>query len=411
MKIAYLTNQYPKTSHTFIRREIEAIEAIDPSIEVTRFSVRPTSEPLSDPSDQLELQRTVVILDQGGVRLIGAAILTALVQPIAFWRSFVLAVKLGRKSDRGLLRHGIYLMEAAWLQRTLSRGGFDHLHAHFGTNSATVALLAHLLCKVPFSFTVHGPEEFDKVTLLGLESKLSHAAFVIAISNFGRSQLMRWCPSERWSKIRVVRCGVDTAYLDMVPAPVSDCQTFVCVGRLCEQKGQLLLIEAVGQLVREGTDVRLRLVGDGPMRMECQSAIERLQLGQHVTITGWASGQKVRDEILGARGLVLPSFAEGLPVVLMEAMALERTVISTYVAGIPELVRPGENGWLVHAGDVGMLASAMRDVLETPLERLHAMGRSGRLAVLAQHDVRKEAAKLERLFRAPDSRSTQEPIG
>ena len=400
MKIAYLINQYPKISHTFIRREIRALESLDPSLEIARFSIRPTREKFTDVADQQEARRTVAVLGKGMMPLLYTGLAMAISRPIRFLRAIALALRLGWKGESGLARHLIYVIEAAWLQRNFEQKKFTHIHAHFGTNSTTVAMLAHVLGGIPYSFTVHGPEEFDKVSTLSLDKKILDSAFVVAISDFGRSQLMRWCPSNQWSKLQVVRCGVDASYIDVVPPPIGDNNVLVCVGRLCEQKGQLLLIEAVGKLVQAGIEVQLRLVGDGPMRSECEEAIDRLNLSHHVNITGWASGEQVRNEILSARTFVLPSFAEGLPVVLMEALALKRPVISTYVAGIPELVRSGENGWLVPAGDVQALAEAMREALETPLERLNEMGKCGRECVLHRHDIQKEVAKLAGLFAA-----------
>jgi colanic acid/amylovoran biosynthesis glycosyltransferase len=398
MKIAYLTNQYPKVSHTFIRREIEALEAMFPEMEVCRFSVRRSHDPLQDNRDLSEMERTVVVLSQGPLSFAMAVLWAVAVRPLPLIQSLRLTFQLGWNGDRGLLRHFAYLLEAIWLSKRLRRDNVQHLHAHFGTNSTTVALLAHALSDIPFSFTVHGPEEFDKSTILGIDTKIRHAAFVVAISDFGRSQLMRWCPSSQWSKLHVVRCGVDAFYLDTPPSKVFDNQTLVCVGRLCEQKGQLLLIEAAGKLVEQGVNVQLRLVGDGPMRSECEAAIGAWKIQKQVGITGWASGEQVRDEIANARIFVLPSFAEGLPVVIMEALALERPVISTYVAGIPELVKPGVNGWLVPAGDVDSLVNAIREALETPIERLREMGACGSQAVREQHDIRKEAAKLAKLL-------------
>jgi glycosyltransferase involved in cell wall biosynthesis len=134
------------------------------------------------------------------------------------------------------------------------------------------------------------------------------------------------------------------------------------------------------------------------MRGDIELLLKQYGLADRVRITGWISNAQVRDEIIAARALVLPSFAEGLPVVLMEAMALRRPVISTYIAGIPELVRHGENGWLVPAGDVVALANAMRTCLETPVGEITRMGEAARERALARHDANTEAAKLRKLF-------------
>jgi colanic acid/amylovoran biosynthesis glycosyltransferase len=173
------------------------------------------------------------------------------------------------------------------------------------------------------------------------------------------------------------------------------------VGRLCEQKGQLLLVEAARALASRGVDFKLVLAGDGEMRGPIERLIARYGLQAQVRITGWISSAQVRDEILAARALVLPSFAEGLPVVIMEAMALRRPVLTTYVAGIPELVCQGDNGWLFPAGCVEALTEAMLDCLQQPVEVLQRMGEAACRRVLERHDIDTEAARLTRHFKVP----------
>ena len=197
-----------------------------------------------------------------------------------------------------------------------------------------------------------------------------------------------------------MHCGLEQAFHRGAPAEAQAAPRLVCVGRLCEQKGQLLLVEAAKRVVATGRSLELVLAGDGEMRAEIEALIDRLGLRASVRITGWIANDRVRDEILAARALVLPSFAEGLPVVIMEAMALRRPVITTFVAGIPELVQGGESGWLVPAGDVDALARAMIDCLAAPADALARMGEAARDRVLARHDVDIEAAKLAGLFAA-----------
>jgi glycosyltransferase involved in cell wall biosynthesis len=192
---------------------------------------------------------------------------------------------------------------------------------------------------------------------------------------------------------------VDELFLAAPPAPITERSRLVCVGRLCEQKGQLLLVEAAARLVKEGRELELVLAGDGELRAPIEAAIARHALQGRVRITGWISNEQVRAEILAARAMVLPSFAEGLPVVLMEALALGRPVISTYVAGIPELVVPERSGWLVPAGDVDALADAMRAALRASPRELEALGLQGAERVRERHDARIEAAKLSALLR------------
>jgi glycosyltransferase involved in cell wall biosynthesis len=398
MKVAYLTNQYPKVSHTFIRREIAALE--ERGVEILRFSIRPTPDRLVDPLDIEEQQRTTVLLGHGATVLLLGALKTSLAHPVRFFSALVAAVRLGARSERGMLNNLGYLLVACALLDVVRREGCDHVHVHFGTNPTAVAMLCHMLGGPRYSFTVHGPEEFDKPWSISLEEKIARADFVVAISSFGRSQLYRHCAHQHWKKIVVVRCGVDRSYLEATPTPVPDTPQLVCVGRLCEQKGQLLLVEAVSRLHQIGEHVELVLVGDGEMRGEVDAAIADHGLGSIVEVTGWAPGDVVRDHLLKSRALVLPSFAEGLPVVIMEALALGRPALTTYIAGIPELVEPGVSGWLVPAGSVDALVSKMVEILHAPADEISRMGLEGRARVLSQHDARTAVVPLLERLRA-----------
>jgi len=397
MKVAYFINQYPKVSHTFIRREIAALERIGVAVE--RMALRGWDAEVTDPEDVAERGRTRYVL-QGGVRsLVVDGLVDALRRPAATWRGLRLAWAMSRRSERPFPFHLAYLLEASRVVRWLRASGIRHVHAHFGTNSAEVAMLAHELGGASYSFTAHGPEEFDKPDALGLAAKIARAAFVVAISSFGRSQLCRWVPGAQWARIAVVHCGLESDFFvaaqELRAAPVA---RLVCVGRLCEQKGQLLLVAAAAKLAREGIAFELVLAGDGEMRADIEAAIAAGGLAHRVRITGWISSAQVRDELLASRALVLPSFAEGLPVVVMEAMALGRPVISTFIAGIPELVRDGREGWLIPAGDVDGLATAIRACLDTDAERLLEVGRAAHARVLERHRVDASAAQLKQLF-------------
>ena len=386
MKVAYFTNQYPSVSHTFIRREIAALE--DKGIQIDRFSIRPPPVELVDPEDIAEQSRTIVLLERGMPQLALTAAWTAIRHPIRFLKAFGMSIRMGLRSERGLLRNLAYLMTACTALQLFRRAQCMHVHVHFGTNPATVALLCRTLGGPPYSFTVHGPEEFDRPWPLSLTEKIEASSFVVGVSSFGRSQLYRQCDHSHWPKVKVVRCGVDNTYIEAKASPIGDTRRLVCVGRICEQKGQLLLIQAAAKVRDMGERFELVLVGDGDMRAEVESLVEQHCLSDMVTITGWASGAEVRDYLVGARALVLPSFAEGLPVVIMEALALGRPVLSTYIAGIPELVEPDACGWLVPAGSVDALAQAMLEVLRASPQRLEELGREGRRRVLVSHDAR-----------------------
>ena len=397
MRVAYLINHYPKVSHTFIRREILALER--QGLDVIRIALRGWDDELADDEDRSERDLTRYVLKDGVVALLIAFITTLITAPRALFGTVILACQMSYQSERPLLIHLIYVAEACRIVAWLRKAKVEHLHAHFGTNSAEIAMMVHELGGPRWSFTVHGPEEFDKAPLIGLARKIREAMFVVAISSYGRSQLYRLVDHHHWPKIHVVHCGIERAFytsINQTRPPAT--RRLVCVGRLCEQKGQLLLINAARQLAAKGAEFELVLAGDGEMRKEIDALILSQGLEDQIRITGWISSDRVREELLAARALVLPSLAEGLPVVLMEAMSLCRPVISTFVAGIPELVLPGVNGWLVPAGDVEALAFAMITCLEAPDEAIAALGSAGRQRVLERHNVDIEAAKLAELF-------------
>lgn len=397
MRIAYFINQYPKVSHSFIRREILALER--QGFEVQRIALRGWDGELVDAEDIREREQTRYVLQQGLAGLLRPLLRQLLDSPARFLSALLLALRMGRRADRAWYYHLVYLAEACRILPWLAEFGARHVHAHFGTNSTEVVMLARALGGPAYSFTVHGPEEFDKPEFIHLGEKVRRAAFVVAISSYGRSQLFRWVEHAHWNKVEVVHCGLEKAFHEVAQVAVPAAPRLVCVGRLCEQKGQLLLLQAARLLTERGCDFELVLAGDGEMRGEIETLIARYGLGERVRITGWISSEQVRAELQAARALVLPSFAEGLPVVIMEAMALRRPVLTTTVAGIPELVRPGENGWLFPAGAVEELAASLEDCLAQPPEVLQRMGDSARERVLQRHDIDLEAGKLAALFR------------
>jgi len=398
VKIAYVLNTYPLPSHSFIRRELRALEK--GGVEVMRLAMRRSTLPLVDPRDREEEARTQYVLERGALGLLGALAGRALRHPRRFRSALRLALRAGRASHVGVLRHMIYLAEASEVARRCEAGGIAHMHAHFGTNSAMVAMLANALGGPGYSFTVHGPEEFDAPAALSLGLKTDRAGFAVAISQFGRSQLCRWAAFDSWDRIKVVHCGIEPgAFAEPAPLPEGPLR-IVSIGRFSEQKGQMLLIEAMARLHRVDPSLHLTLVGDGELRGALERAIAARGLGAAVTLTGWLDEAGVRRELAASHALVLPSFAEGLPMVVMEAMAAARPVIATTIAGLPELVRPGETGWLVPAGDVEALAAAVSEMAAMPRGTLARIGAAGRARVLARHDAAAEAARLAAHFAA-----------
>ena len=408
IRLAYLSSVYGRASDTFIRSEVAGLRSL--GHEVRTFSIRRPS-PTEAVSEKIrrEQAETEYVLDVGLPRLALATLTEAIRSPGRMLAAARLAARVRTPGLRGHLLPVVYLMEAVHLAGRLRLAGVEHLHNHIGENSAAVAMIAASLAAIPYSLTLHGPGEFDRPRELALDAKIGRAAFVAAVTEFGRSQLFRWSNYADWPKVRIIHCGVEPLFLDRTPDPPPDVPHFVCVGRLVEQKGQLALIEAAGRLASEGIDLGITLVGDGPMRGAIEESIGRLGLEGRVKLAGWMGAEGVRDEILKARALVLPSFAEGLPVVIMEALALGRPVISTYIAGIPELVETGACGWLVPAGSVEELARVMREALASPVEELARMGREGARRVAERHDSRVEARKLSALFQEASGRAPVAP--
>ncbi len=395
-RIAYFVNQYPRISHSFIRREILALERL--GFDVQRVALRGWEGNLVDAVDRCERAKTRYVLREGLPALLWAVLRVLSTAPARFAGALALALRMGWRAERPLAYHLAYLAEACRILPWMREFGAIHLHAHFGTNSAEVAMLARALGGPPYSFTVHGPEEFDKPQFIGLGEKVRRAAFVIAISSFARSQVQRWVEHSHWPKIRVVHCGLEPEFHAQAAVPPPARRRMVCIGRLNEQKGQLLLVEAASRLASRGIEFEVVLIGEGEMREEIDALVERLGLQDRVRLTGAIGTDEMVEEILKARALVLPSFAEGLPMTIMEAMSLRRPVLTTSIAGIPELVQPGKHGWLFPAGSVEALVEAMEMVLDLPVDELEAMGEAAHARAVERHSVDVEAAKLAILF-------------
>jgi glycosyltransferase involved in cell wall biosynthesis len=395
-RVAYLTNVYPKVSHSFIRTEIAALERA--GFAVDRFTIRRAGDLPQDGEERAEADRTKALLDGNWAGLLAGVARRLVRRPGATLGALFKSIGgLGRMrlGVKELARALAYFAEAAWLAQWLERSGVRHVHVHFGTNPVTVACLAARMAPISYSFTAHGPDEFDAPLAIGLPEKIAGAAFVVGVSSFGRSQLMRWSDPAHWDRIHVVRCSVAPRFL-APPAPDAGARRLVCVARLNAQKGIPLLIDAAARLASQ-PHFAIDIIGDGEQRDMIERQIARLGLGERVRLLGWRSPDAVLEELASARALVLPSFAEGLPVVLMEALAVGRPVIATAIAGIPELV-DAENGWLVPSGSVDALANAMTAALAASPDRLRAMGAVGRARVQDMHDPDKNARLLGELL-------------
>jgi glycosyltransferase involved in cell wall biosynthesis len=392
VRLAYLCNLYPAVSHSFVRREIEGVEAA--GHEVHRFSLRPPRADLKDEADLREAAKTEVVLRKGALQLLIAALLLTLSRPRLTFRAISAARGLSGAGINQKFRHFAYWLEAAWLTRRLERLRVEHVHAHFGTNPVAVAMIVRAWGGPPFSVTVHGPNEFDSPVHLSLSRKIAAARLVAGISAYGRSQLMRWSSPADWGKIKIIRCGLGPDFLNRTPIPVQpDSKEFVCIARLAAAKGLPLLIEASARLRDRGEQFTVTIIGDGELRSSLEEQIRREKLEDYVRLAGIRPSADIREHLESARAFVLPSFAEGLPVVIMEALALARPVVTTRIAGIPELV-DDQCGWVITPGSVEELVGALSAALHASSEELDRRGRVGRERVVTLHDARRNAAEL-----------------
>ena len=396
-RIGYLTGQYPAVSHTFIQREIAALR--DLGLEIVPCAVRRAPvEKIVGADQAAEAARTFCIVDaaKNPFRLAGAHLRQFSRRPSRWLGALALAWRTRAPGLKALIWQAFYFAEAGVLADHLRRAGVAHLHNHFGDSSCTVAMLAAELAGIPFSFTEHGPATFFDAAKWRLDEKIARAQFVVAISHFCRSQLMLFSNPRDWGKIAIVHCGVTPERYGQVRRGRPG-QRLAFVGRIDPVKGVPILLEAFARLSVRYPEARLDIIGDGAMRGECEAKARAMSLQNRVSFLGYRDQEEVAGILACSDILVLPSFAEGVPVVLMEAMASRIPVIATRVAGVAELVEDGVSGFLVAPGDVKGLAERMADLLAAP-DLCRAMGEQGRAKIEAQFDTRTEAEKLARLF-------------
>lgn len=399
---AYLVSRYPAVSHTFILREIQGLRALGHSI--ITASINPPDRPADamEGHERREAEGTFFVKAQGWKGALGAMLYWLARSPRKTIDMVGASMGLGKG---GRWYYGLaYAAEACLVARWMEQHGARHLHVHFGNAGATVGILAKQLTRCHLSYTIHGPDEFDDVPGQHLKLKIERADDVICISQFAKGQLMRISGPEHWAKLQVCRLGVDPAQFPQFPqflyAPGSTGAATVrllCVGRLAPAKAQVLLVQACARLRDEGLDFFLTLVGDGPDRARIEKSIDTFQLGDRITLTGALNQAEVRTHFAGADIFVLPSLAEGIPVVLMEAMSGGVACISTPVNGIPELIEHERSGLLAIAGDVDSLTQQLRRLILDPALR-KALAEAAHAKVLADFDLGRNVARLARSF-------------
>lgn len=395
--VAYLTGEYPMVSHTFIQREIDGVRRA--GVGVVPFAIRrPGPEHLTGPEERAAAAETFYVIEaaRNPLRLLGAHLGCLVAAPGRYLAALRLALTGGGPGARAFLWQLFYFAEAGVLARALRRRGVRHIHNHFADSSCTVTMLAAALGGLPYSFTMHGPTEFFAAERWRLDLKIARARFVACISHFCRSQLMIFAAPEHWEKLRIVHCGVEPARYGAERAGRDGPVEIVTVCRLAPLKGVAVLLEALARSGAAGA-VRLTVVGDGPARAALERAAAARGLGGRVRFTGYRSQDQVAAHLAEADIFVLASFAEGVPVVLMEAMAGRLPVIATRVGGVAELVEDGVSGLLVAPSDAAGLADAIARLAADPALRAR-MGEAGRAKVAAEFDVDAEAARLAALF-------------
>lgn len=394
--IAYLTGEYPRATDTFIQREVAALRAQGQPVETC--SVRRTGvEHLVGDEQKAEAKATFYILAaaKSPVTLLSAVFGALFRNPARFFKALVLAVKTAPPGFRNLIYQLFYFAEAAVLAAHLRRKGVRHLHNHIAKSSCTVAMLMSELSGIPYSFTLHGPDIFFAPDHWRLDEKIKRASFVACISHFCRSQAMAFSDPKHWAKLHIIHCGVEPSRYDAGEDPVETNLLFV--GRLAPVKGLPILLRALEPLKAEFPKIHLTVIGDGPGRKALEHQVEAAGLSDNVSFVGYKSQSEVAEALAASDLFVLPSFAEGVPVVLMEAMAARRPVVTTHIAGIPELVTDGASGLLVPPGNPHALADAIGKILANPA-RATAMGIAGRAMVEKAFDINKEAARLGALL-------------
>lgn len=395
MRIAYLTGQYPRATDTFIQREVAALR--DSGIHVQTFSIRkPPDNENVGPEQKAERERTIYILPPSFMNLIAVGARLKLGAPKRYFKALRLAMKVRQPGIKGFFYSLFYFMEAGIIADRMRRDGLTHLHNHFGDSSCTVAMLAAELGGFTFSFSLHGPGIFFEPYHWRLDEKLKRALFVSNISHFCRSQAMIFSPPEKWDRLHIIHCGVDPDLFKPV-AHAGKGTRLLTVGRMASVKGMPVLLDAIRQLQANHPDIKLTVVGDGPERKDFERRAGELGISDRVDFVGYQSQSQVRERLAGTDLFVLPSFAEGVPVVLMEAMAAGVPVVTTRIAGVAELVEDGVSGRLVPPGDKNSLAGAIDDLLNDADKRI-TYGRAGRTKVAAEFNIAKESAWLRRVM-------------
>lgn len=396
--LAYLVSLYSGLSTVFVSREVLQLRAFGFNIDVA--TINPPDRPMDKltAAEAAEAKRTYCVKADGAFAAIKAHLRIALIKPAGYFHGLQLAVRLAGFDLRRLIFNLLYFTEAlmvgGWMQRKRQR----HLHVHLGSQAATVGLFVRQVFGFGFSITFHGPDEFYDAQGQYLRQKIAAADFIVCISSFVRSQLMMLSSYADWKKFVLSRVGVDTQVFSPRPKkPLLDYFEVLCIGRLTPAKGQHLLIDAVDQLVKQGRRMRLHLAGSGQDEASLREHASQIGNPSTVVFEGPVDHDGIRALYAEADLFCIPSFAEGIPCVLMEAMAMEIPCVTTHITGIPELIRDGIDGLLVTPSDLGGLVDALARMMDDQ-ELRDRIAKSGRMRALDRHDLRRNSEELAGIF-------------
>lgn len=403
--IVYLCSHYPAMSHTFIEREIASLRELGMTVHTA--SVRPWNpDDLRTESMRQEAAGTKVILDGRKRPWLTAHAALAVRRPRVWLGALARALRNGDRTARARLWQVFYFGEAVVLHHWMRTRSLRHVHVHHANVAADVARLVETIGNMidgddswSWSMTIHGSAEFELSQQWDVAAKVRSARAVACITDFCRGQVMRLVEPAHWDKMSVVHMSVDDALFAPPSTPRShDGPTrLVTVGRLVHLKGYALLVAALDELARRGHRFDLRIIGSGPEHDELASLIGAAGLTESIELVGGVGQEDLVQHYHWADGYVLTSFLEGLPVVLMEALSTELPVITTQIAGIPELVVDGEMGWLVPTGRIDRLIDALI-ALDGDPERRIAMGQAGRRAIQEAFTPRTAGPQKLRFF-------------
>ncbi len=395
MKLAYLLSEYPLLEHTYLLREVRELRAL--GWEVHTVSIRKPSYRLPElsPAEQEEWTSTWHVLGSSPLQFLRAHAITFATRPVRYMRGLATAWRFGRFHPRLIALSTAHFIEAVLAGYHLRKTGVKHVHSVYTT---TVALILSNIFDFELSMTIHGPAEFVDPEGFHIREKVCASQFVCGISYFGRSQIMNWSSPSDWHKLEVTPLGIDiTAWQPTTfrerPAPFE----LISVGRLACVKGFPLLLDAVGLLASQGRDVRLRLVGDGPQRPQLEKQAHQLGIADRIVFEGWKKQDELLELYRSSDLCVLSSFAEGIPVVLMEAMATGVPCVAPRITGIPELIRHGIEGLLVTPSYTEELAGAIAELMDKP-ELRRQMAKLCRERIADKYDLRKNVLHLSEVF-------------